>query len=153
MLIGIITLIISAIVVFNHHLIWLLAIFPGLYIAYAFFIAFSKAPKLKDSIRLSHSEKEAWQQHHAFFRFPFAVKSMSTSLALLQFISIILAISLAATGAYWGLAFALGWFICGLPNPRFSPTTSILPEAQKGAPWAIERVNALESLSKKLSQE
>lgn len=151
MLVGIVTLIISAIVVFNHQLVWLLAVFPGLYIAYAFFIAFSKAPELKDSIHLTHSEKEAWQQHHAFFRFPFAARNMAGALSMLQFISIILAIALAVTGAYWGLAFALGWFICGLPTPRLNPTASVVPEAQKGTPWAIERVKALESLQDKLN--
>lgn len=151
MLVGIITLIISAIVVFNHQLVWLLAVFPGLYIAYAFFIAFSKAPELKDGIHLTHSEKEAWQQHHAFFRFPFAARNMAGALSMLQFISIILAIAFVVTGAYWGLAFALGWFICGLPTPRLNPTASVVPEAQKGTPWAIERVNALESLQDKLN--
>lgn len=152
MLVGIVTLIISAIVVFNHQLVWLVAVFPGLYIAYAFFIAFSKAPQLKDSIHLTHSEKEAWQQHHAFFRFPFAARNMAGALSMLQFISIILAIALAVTGAYWGLVFALGWFICGLPTPRLNPTASVVPEAQKGTPWAIERVKALESLSEKLNK-
>lgn len=151
MLVGIVTLIISAIVVFNHQLVWLLAIFPGLYIAYAYFIAFSKAPQLKDGIHLTHSEKEAWQQHHAFFRFPFAARNMAGALSALQFISIILAIALAVTGAYWGLAFALGWFALGLPTPRLNPSASIVPEAQKGTPWAVERVNALESLQAKLN--
>jgi hypothetical protein len=151
MLVGIVTLIISTIAVFNHQLVWLLAVFPGLYIAYAFFIAFSKAPQLKDSIHLTHSEKEAWQQHHAFFRFPFAARNMAGALSMLQFISIILAIAFAVTGAYWGLAFALGWFICGLPTPRLNPTASVVPEAQKGTPWAIERVKALESLQEKLN--
>ena len=151
MLVGIVTLIISTIVVFNHQLVWLLAVFPGLYIAYAFFIAFSKAPELKDSIHLTHAEKEAWQQHHAFFRFPFAARNMAGALSMLQFISIILAIALAVTGAYWGLTFALGWFILGLPTPRLNPTASVVPEAQKGTPWAIERVQALESLQAKLN--
>lgn len=151
MLVGIVTLIISAIVVFNHQLVWLLAVFPGLYIAYAFFIAFSKAPELKESIHLTRAEKEAWQQHHAFFRFSFAARNMAGALSVLQFISIILAIALAVTGAYWGLAFALGWFICGLPTPRLNPTASIVPEAQKGTPWAVERVKALESLQDKLN--
>lgn len=153
MLVGIITLIISTIVVFNHQLAWLLAVFPGLYIAYAFFIAFSKAPELKDSIHLTHAEKEAWQQHHAFFRFPFAARNMAGALSMLQFISIILAIALAVTGAYWGLAFALGWFILGLPTPRLNPTTSYVPAAQKGNREAMQRVQALESLQAKLNQK
>ena len=153
MLVGIVTLIVSAIVVFNHQLVWLLAVFPGLYIAYAFFIAFSKAPELKDSIHLTHSEKEAWQQHHAFFRFPFAARNMAGALSVLQFISIILAIALAVTGAYWGLAFALGWFILGLPTPRLNPTASIVPAAQNGNREAMERVQALESLQEKLNQK
>lgn len=150
MLVGIITVIISAVVVFNHQLIWLLAVFPGLYIAYAFFIAFSKAPKLKDSIQLTHSEKEAWQEHHAFFRFPFAARNMAGALSMIQFISVILAIALAVTGMYWGLLFALGWLVCGLPTPRLNPTASIVPAAQKGNREAMQRVQALESLSEKL---
>ena len=153
MLVGIVTLIISAIVVFNHQLVWLLAVFPGLYIAYAFFIAFSKAPQLKDSIHLTHSEKEAWQQHHAFFRFPFAARNMAGALSMLQFISIILAVALAITGAYWGLAFALGWLILGLPTPRLNPTTSYVPAAQKGNREAVQRVQALQSLQEKLNQK
>ena len=103
MLVGIVALIISAIVVFNHQLVWLLAVFPGLYIAYAFFIAFSKAPALKDSIHLTHSEKEAWQKHHAFFRFPFAARSMAGALAMLQVVSVILAIAQAISSLYWAL--------------------------------------------------
>lgn len=153
MLVGIVTLIISAIVVFNHQLVWLLAVFPGLYIVYAFFIAFSKAPQLKDSIHLTHSEKEAWQRHHAFFRFPFAGRNMAGALSTLQFISIILAIALVVTGAYWGLVFALGWFILGLPTPRLNPTTSYVPAAQKGNREALQRVQALESLQEKLNQK
>ena len=151
MLVGIVTLIISAIVVFNHQLVWLLAVFPGLYIAYAFFIAFSKAPELKESIHLTHAEKEAWQQHHAFFRFPSAAVSMAGSLSALQFISVILAIALAVIGAYWGLAFALGWFFLELPTPRLNPTTSRIPAAQRGDRRAKKRVEALESLQYKLN--
>lgn len=150
MLVGIVTLIISAIVVFNHQLVWLLAVFPGLYIAYAFFIAFAKAPELKDSLHLTHAEKEAWQQHHAFFRFPFAARNMAGALSILQFISIILAIVLAVTGAYWGLAFILGWFILGLPTPRLNPAPYVAA-AQKGNSEAIQRVQALESLQDKLN--
>lgn len=153
MLVGIVTLIISTIVVFNHQLIWLLAVFPGLYIVYAFFIAFSKAPELKDSIHLTHSEKEAWREHHAFFRFPFAARNMAGALSMLQFMAVILAIALAATGMYWGLLFALGWLICGLPTPRLNPTASIVPAARNGNHEAMQRVQALESLSEKLGQK
>ena len=151
MLVGIITIIIATIVIFNHQLVWLLAVFPGLYIAYAFFIAYSKAPKLKQGLHLTDAESQAWKEHHAFFRFPFAARNMAGALSMLQFISIILAIALAVTGAYWGLILALGWFICGLPTPRLNPTASVVPEAQKGTPWAIERVKALESLQDKLN--
>lgn len=151
MLVGIITIIIATIVIFNHQLVWLLAVFPGLYIAYAFFIAYSKAPKLKQGLHLTDAESQAWKEHHAFFRFPFAARNMAGALSMLQFISIILAIALAVTGAYWGLILALGWFICGLPTPRLNPTASIVPEAQKGTLWAIERVKALESLQDKLN--
>lgn len=150
MLVGIITIIISAIVVFNHQLIWLLAIFPGLYIAYALFIVFSKAPALKDSIKLTPSEKEAWQQHHAFFRFPFAARNMAGALSMLQFISVILGIALLATGLYWGIGFVLFWFILGMLTPRLNPTTTFVPAAQKGNREAMQRVQALESLSEKL---
>lgn len=152
MLVGIVTLIISAVVVFNHQLVWLLAVFPGLYIAYAFFIAFSKAPALKGSIHLTHSEKEAWQQHHAFFRFPFAARGMAGALAMLQVVSVILAIALAVTGAYWGLVFALGWFILGLPTPRLNPAPYI-DAAQRGSHEAVQRVEALQSLQEKLNQK
>lgn len=149
MLVGIITIIISAIVVFNHQLVWLLAVFPGLYIAYAFFIAYSKAPELNKGLHLTHSEQQAWKEHHAFYRFPFAARKMAGSLSFLQFISVILAIALAVTGAYWGLAFLLGWFL-GLPTPRLNPEASIVPAAQKGNPDAVERLKALESLQAKL---
>lgn len=151
MLVGIVTLIISAIVVFNHQLVWLLAVFPGLYIAYAFFIAFSKAPEIKDNIHLTQEEKEAWQEHHAFLRFSTAAMGMARTLSMLQFISIILAIALAVIGAYWGLAFALGWFFLGLPTPRLNPTTSRIPAAQRGDRRAKKRVEALESLQYKLN--
>lgn len=149
MLVAIITIIISAIVVFNHQLVWLLAVFPGFYIAYAFYIAYSKPPQLKEGLQLTHSEKEAWKEHHAFFRFPFAARKMAGSLSALQFISVILAIILVITGAYWGAIFLLGWLL-GLPTPRLNPEASIVPAAQKGNPDAIERMKALESLQAKL---
>lgn len=149
MLVGIITIIIAAIVVFNHQLVWLLAIFPGLYIAYAFFISYSKAPALKKGLHLTHAETQAWKEHHAFFRFPFAARKMAGSLSVLQFISVILAIVLVVTGAYWGVLFLLGWLL-GLPTPRLNPEASIVPAAQKGNPDAIERLKALESLQAKL---
>lgn len=149
MLVGIITIIIAAIVVFNHQLVWLLAVFPGLYIAYAFFIAYSKAPKLKKGLHLTATEQQAWKEHHAFFRFPFAARKMAGSLSALQFISVILAIVLVVTGAYWGAVFLLGWLL-GMPTPRLNPEASIVPAAQKGNPDAIERMNALESLQAKL---
>jgi hypothetical protein len=152
MLVGIITIIISIIAVLNHQFIWLLAVFPGLYVAYALFIAFSKAPDLKDGIQLTRLEEEAWKQHHAFFRFPFAARNMAGALSILQFISVILAIALAITGEYWGLAFALGWFILGLATPQLNPTTSYVPAAQNGNREAVERVQALESLSQKLNK-
>lgn len=152
MLVVIITFIISTMVVFNHQIVWLLAVFPGLYIAYVFFIAFSKAPKLKDGIYLTHTEKEAWQQHHAFLRFPFTARNMAGTLAVLQFMSIILAVALVVTGAYWGLAFALGWFL-GLPTSRLNPVASYVPAAQKGNLEAAQRVWALESLQEKLNQK
>lgn len=149
MLVGIITIIIATIVVFNHELVWLLAVFPGLYIAYAFFIAYSKAPKLKQGLHLTDAESQAWKEHHAFFRFPFAARKMAGSLSVLQFISVILAITLVVTGAYWGAIFLLGWLL-GLPTPRLNPEASIAPAAQKGNPDAIVRLNALESLQAKL---
>lgn len=149
MLVGIITIIISTIAVFNHQLIWLLAVFPGLYIAYAFFIVYSKAPELKKGLHLTNSEQQAWKEHHAFFRFPFAARKMAGSLSFLQFISVILAIALVVTGAYWGAAFLLGWLL-GLPTPRLNPEASIVPAAQRGNPDAIERLKALESLQEKL---
>lgn len=124
MLAGIITLTISVIVVFNHQLAWLLAIFPGLYILYAYFMAFSKAPKLPESLLLTQTEKDAWREHHVFFRFPFAARIISGGLSMIQFISVLLAIGLAITGAYWGLVFIFGWFICGFPTPRLNPTAS-----------------------------
>lgn len=153
MLVGAITIIIATIVVFNHQLVWLLAVFPGLYIAYVFFITYSKAPKLKQGLHLTEAELQAWKEHHAFFRFPFAARNMAGALSMLQFISIILAIALAVTGAYWGLVFALGWFILGLPTPRLNPTTSYVPAAQKGNREALQRVQALESLQEKLNQK
>lgn len=78
---------------------------------------------------------------------------MAGALSMLQLISIILAIALAVTGAYWGLAFALGWFILGLPTPRLNPTTSYVPAAQKGNREAVQRVQALQSLQEKLNQK
>lgn len=149
MLVAIITIIIATIVVFNHQLVWLLAIFPGLYIAYAFFIAYSKAPKLKQGLHLTNAEAQAWKEHHAFFRYPFAARKMAGSLSVLQFISVVLAVALAISGAYWGLAFLLGWLL-GMPTPRLNPEASIAPAAQKGNPDAIERMKALESLQAKL---
>jgi hypothetical protein len=149
MLVGIITIIIATIVVFNHQLVWLLAVFPGLYIAYAFFIAYSQAPKLKQGLHLTDAESQAWKEHHAFFRFPFAARKMAGSLSALQFISVILAIALIVTGAYWGAVFLLGWLL-GLPTPRLNPEASIAPAAQKGNPDAIVRLNALETLQAKL---
>ena len=149
MLVGIITIIIATIVVFNHQLVWLLAVFPGLYIAYAFFIAYSKAPKLKQGLHLTDAESQAWKEHHAFFRFPFAARKLAGSLSALQFISVILAITLVVTGAYWGALFLLGWLL-GLPTPRLNPEASIVPAAEKGNPDAIVRLNALESLRHKL---
>lgn len=149
MLVGIITIIIATIVVFNHQLVWLLAVFPGLYIAYALFITYSKAPKLKQSLHLTGAELQAWKEHHAFFRFPFIARKMAGSLSVLQFISVILAIALVVTGAYWGAIFLLGWLL-GLPTPRLNPEASIVPAAQRGNPDAIERLKALESLQTKL---
>lgn len=149
MLVAIITIIIATIVVFNHQLVWLLAVFPGLYIAYAFFIAYSKAPKLKQGLHLTDAESQAWKEHHAFFRFPFAARKMAGSLSALQFISVILAVVLVFTGAYWGAVFLLGWLL-GLPTPRLNPEASIAPAAQKGSPDAVERLKALESLQAKL---
>ena len=149
MLVAIITIIIATIVVFNHQLVWLLAVFPGLYIGYAFFIAYSKAPKLKQGLHLTDAESQAWKEHHAFFRFPFAARKMAGSLSVLQFISVILAIALVVTGAYWGAVFLLGWLL-GLPTPRLNPEASIAPAAQKGNPDAIVRLNALETLQAKL---
>ena len=149
MLVGIITIIIATIVVFNHQLVWLLSVFPGLYIAYTFFIAYSKAPKLKQGLHLTDAESQAWKEHHAFFRFPFAARKMAGSLSVLQFISVLLAIALVITGAYWGAVFLLGWLL-GLPTPRLNPEASIAPAAQKGNPDAIVRLSALESLQAKL---
>lgn len=149
MLVGLIAAIISVIVVINHQLIWLLAIFPGLYIVYAFFITFSKAPALRSDIRLTASEKEAWEQHHTFLRFPSAAMGMSHTLSLLQFISVALAIALLVSGLYWGIIFALFWSL-GLLVPRLNPTTTYVPAAQKGDRRAIIRVQALQSLKDKL---
>lgn len=153
MLAGILTLIVSVVVIFNHQLAWLLAIFPGLYILYTYFIAFSKAPKLKDTLHLTQAENDAWREHHAFFRFPFAARSMAGGLSMIQFISILLAIGLAITGAYWGLVFIFGWFICGFPTPRLNPTASIIPAAEKGNLAAIERIQTLKLLQEKLNQK
>lgn len=150
MLVGIVTLIISAIVVFNHQLVWLLAVFPGLYIAYVFLLLHTKAPTLKEGFCLTETEKEVWKMHHVAIRFPFAARTRAGALSALQFISIILAIALAVTGAYWGLAFALGWLILAPLTTRTNPIIPYSNAAQKGNPDAIVRLNALESLQAKL---
>ena len=151
MLTGVTTIIIATIVVFNHQLVWLLALFPGIYIAYAFFIAYSKAPKLKQDLRLSDIELQAWEEHHAFFRFPFAARKIAASLSALQFISVIFAIALVVTGAYWGALFLLGWLL-GIPTPRLNPEASIAPEAQRGNLFATQQMNAIISLQEKLNR-
>lgn len=150
MLVAIITIIISVIVVFNHQLVWLLAVFPGLYIAYVFLLLHTKAPTLKEGFCLTETEKEVWKMHHVAIRFPFAARTRAGALSALQFISIILAIALAVTGAYWGLAFALGWLILAPLTTRTNPIIPYSNAAQKGHPDAIVRLNALESLQHKL---
>jgi uncharacterized membrane protein HdeD (DUF308 family) len=57
MLAGIVTLIISAIVAFNPEVVWILLVFPGLYVVYALYIIYSKAPELKGTIHLDSDEK------------------------------------------------------------------------------------------------
>ena len=150
MLVVIITIIIAAIAVFNHQLTWMLAVFPGLYIAYVFLLLHTKAPNLKESLDLTEAEKQVWKIHHVAIRFPFAARTRAGALGALQFISIILAIALALTGAYWGLAFVLGWFVLAPLATRSNPIIPYSNAAQKGNPDAAERLKALESLQAKL---
>lgn len=152
MLVGLVTAIVSIMVILNHELIWLLAVFPGLYIIYAFNIALSNKP-LKKSIEetLTPSEKEAWEQHQAFLQFPSAAVGMAATLSLLQFMSIILGVILLISGLTWGILIAAFWFILGSITPRLNPTTSYMPAAQKGDSRAMERVQALKSLQEKLN--
>ena len=152
MIIGLLTVIVTIIAVSDHSLLWLLAIFPGLYILYAFFITFSKAPKLKDSILLTKAEQEAWSAHHAFIRFTSAAPNMAGSLSALQLISILAGVAFIATGLYWGGLLVMFWFILGTMTPRLNPRTSFVPAAQKGDRAAIKRVEALGSLMQKLNK-
>lgn len=152
MLVGIATLIVSAVVVFNHQLIWLLAVFPGLYIAYAYFLAFTKAPELDSNIRasLTPEEHEAWGQFHVFLRFGMAAPAMSRTLTILQALSVITGIALAVTGLYWGLLLALGWFALAPLTPKLNPVLYLSDAAQRGNLDAQMQLEALESLYGKL---
>ena len=150
MLVAIVTIIISVIVVFNHQLVWLLAVFPGLYIAYVFLLLHTKAPTLREGFYLTETEKEVWKMHHVAIRFPFAARTRAGALSALQFISIILAIALVVAGAYWGLAFALGWFILAPLTTRTNPIIPYSNAAQRGNLNATKRLEALKSLEVKL---
>lgn len=152
MLVGIVTLIISAVVVFNHQLVWLLAVFPGLYIAYAYFLAFAKPPELNSDIQASLTSEEgaAWGQFHVFLRFGMAAPAMSRTLTILQVLSVITGIALAVTGLYWGLLIALGWFALAPLTPRLNPVLYLSDAAKRGNLEARVQLESLESLYEKL---
>ena len=152
MLVGIVTLIISVVVVFNHQLVWLLAVFPGLYIAYAYFLAFAKPPELSSDIQasLTSEESAAWGQFHVFLRFGMAAPAMSRTLTILQVLSVITGIALAVTGLYWGLLIALGWFVLAPLTPRLNPVLYLSDAAKRGNLEAQVQLESLESLYEKL---
>lgn len=152
MIVGILTIIVAAIAVFNHHLAWLLAIFPGLYILYAFFIAYSRAPELNDGIwhDLTSTEKMVWKRYHAAIRFSMAAPATSRTVTLLQILSVITGIAFMITGFYWGGLLILGWFIFGLITPKLNPILYLSDHAKRGNIEAEVELDALKSLYDKL---
>lgn len=152
MLVGIVTIVIATIAVLNHHLAWLLAIFPGLYILYAFLIAYSKAPSLKDEVwhGLSVIERQAWRRYHVALRFGKAAPVMSRTLTTLQVLSVVTGVAFLITGFYWGGLLIAGWFVLGLATPRLNPTLYLNDAANRGDAEAIAWLEALEALHDKL---
>jgi len=151
---AVLTVIVALIVAFNINLSWLLLIIPGLYIAYALFITYSKAPALKSSLNLSTQEKAAWNKYHAYLRFPFAAPSMSKGLSLIAFTLIVLGITLLIQNAILeGVALFLvaGFLLFSTMISRLNPQNGVVANAQKGNPIAIEELSALQSLKDKLS--
>ena len=152
MIVGILTFIVIVIVAFNHHLAWMLAIFPGLYILYVFFIAYSRAPELNDDIwsGLTPNEKMVWEKYHAAIRFSMAASAMSRTVVLLQILSVVAGIAFVVTGFYWGGLLGLGWFLFGLVAPRLNPTLYLDGHAQRGNLDAGIELDALMSLNSKI---
>lgn len=153
MLVVIVTLIVSTIVVFNHQLIWLLAIFPGLYIVYAGLLAFSKAPDLNNDIwqELSPLERAVWNKYHVFFRFSMAAPVISRNLTTIQIIFVITGVALVITEFYWGGLLVLGWFI-GLLAPTLNPVIYLVDAAKKGNTEAAATYEAMSTLHSKLQR-
>ncbi len=152
----IITIIVITIVAFNPSLSWLLAIMPGGYIAYATFITFSKAPELKQSLELTHAEKEAWKKYHAFLRASFAAPAMGRGLSIIGIISLIMGVVFIFQGNIFGggllLVFTAFIFLSPVIS-RLNPSAGVASQAQKGNPEAIRELDALKSLQEKLTSK
>ena len=151
MIAGLITLVLALIVAFMPELVWILAVFPGLYIILSLVQVFVlKAPKLSSDLHLTQREKDAWKNYHIFIRYPMAATSKAGGLSMMQFTLSLLGIVLAIRGYYYALLICSAWFICGSMTPRLNPKSTVLPAAEKGNTFAIEEKEALISLMGKL---
>lgn len=150
----VLTIIVAIVAILNPSLTWLLAVIPGAYVAYATYITYSKAPALKSSLNLSHSEKEAWKKYHAFLRASVAAPAMARGLSLIGLVLTVVGLIFMFKGQIVEGVLALlgaGYLYLTPMIGRLNPSSSIVSHAEKGNREAIRELEALKSLREKLS--
>jgi len=132
---GIIAIVLAIIAAFSLNLIWLFVTVVGLFELYALVMSVRKAPELAAQFahKLTPAELRMWKKYPTFLSFPITSRKMSSSLSLLQFISIGLGLVLLFRGEYiWGIVIGLNYFFAAPIAVKLNPQFFFHEHSQKG---------------------
>lgn len=153
MLMGIIAIVLAIIAAFNPDLIWIFVLVVGLFELYTLMMSVRKAPELKKDFahKLTSSELAMWKKYPTFLNFPITSRKMSSSLSLLQFVSIGLGVVLLFRGEYiWGILIGLNYFFAAPMAVKLNPQFFFHEQSQKGDSEALANFEDVSSTLEKL---